>query len=60
MLMVVVAAMGGAYEFTRAASANIRERNSALNSGIGGFFAGSVLGLKSWSFIQYSCLRAKH
>lgn len=40
------AAVGGTYEFTRFASANLRERDDSLNTAIGGFLAGSVLGLK--------------
>lgn len=38
--------MGGAYEFTRFASANLREKDDTYNTAIGGFLAGSVLGLK--------------
>lgn len=41
-----IAAMGGTYEFTRFASANLREKDDAYNTAIGGFLAGSVLGLK--------------
>lgn len=40
------AAMGGTYEFTKLASANLRERNDSMNSAVGGLFAGSLLGLK--------------
>jgi hypothetical protein len=40
------AAVGGTYEFTRFASANLRERDDSLNTAIGGFLAGSVLGLR--------------
>lgn len=40
------AAMGGTYEFTKYASANLREKNDSYNSAIGGFLAGSVLGLR--------------
>lgn len=45
-----IAAMGGTYEFTRFASANLREKDGALNTAIGGFFAGSVLGLRGKMF----------
>lgn len=38
--------MGGAYEFTRIASANLRQKDDSLNHALGGFLAGSVLGLK--------------
>jgi len=40
------AASGGAYEFVKVASANLREKDDAYNSAIGGFFAGSVIGLR--------------
>ncbi|RAL61967.1 hypothetical protein DID88_002456 [Monilinia fructigena] len=39
-------AMGGTYEFTKYASANLREKDDTYNSAIGGFLAGSVLGLR--------------
>lgn len=42
----VAAAVGGTYEFTRLASANLRERDDSLNQAIGGFLAGSILGLR--------------
>lgn len=38
--------MGGAYEFTKNASANLRERDDAYNPAIGGFFAGTMMGLR--------------
>ena len=38
--------MGGAYEFTKSASANLRQKNDTYNPTIGGFFAGSILGLR--------------
>ena len=41
-----VAAMGGSYEFVRFASANLREKDDSLNPALGGFVAGSVLGLR--------------
>lgn len=41
-----LAAVGGTYEFTRFAAANLRERDDSLNTAIGGFLAGSVLGLR--------------
>jgi len=44
--MAVFAAMGGTYEFTRFASANLREKDDSWNTAIGGFLAGSVLGLQ--------------
>ncbi|KAH8595212.1 hypothetical protein B0O99DRAFT_161760 [Bisporella sp. PMI_857] len=39
-------AMGGTYEFTRFASANLREKDDSLNPALGGFVAGSILGIK--------------
>ncbi|KAK5114334.1 hypothetical protein LTR62_002586 [Meristemomyces frigidus] len=39
-------AMGGAYEFTKCASANLREKDDAYNPAIGGFFAGTMMGLR--------------
>lgn len=45
-----IAAMGGTYEFTRLASANLREKDDSYNSAIAGFLAGSVLGIpRKWS-----------
>ncbi|KAK0290697.1 hypothetical protein LTR35_000129 [Friedmanniomyces endolithicus] len=40
------AAMGGAYEFTKNASANLREKDDAYNPAVGGFFAGTLMGLR--------------
>ncbi|KAI4205298.1 MAG: hypothetical protein LQ350_000621 [Teloschistes chrysophthalmus] len=40
------AAIGGVYEFTRTAAANLREKNDAYNNAIGGFFGGGVVGLR--------------
>ncbi|APA14137.1 hypothetical protein sscle_12g089070 [Sclerotinia sclerotiorum 1980 UF-70] len=42
----IMTAIGGTYEFTKYASANLREKNDTYNTAIGGFLAGSVLGLK--------------
>lgn len=42
--------MGGAYEFSKCASANLREKDDALNSAIGGFFSGTMLGLRCTYF----------
>ena len=41
------AAVGGAYDFTRAAAANLREKEDWVNNGIGGLFAGATMGLTS-------------
>ncbi|KAI3393154.1 hypothetical protein diail_4679 [Diaporthe ilicicola] len=40
-------AVGGVYEFARNAAANLREKKDHYNAGIGGFFAGSILGVRS-------------
>lgn len=41
-----LAGMGGAYEFTRFASANLRQKDDAYNTALGGFLAGNILGLR--------------
>jgi hypothetical protein len=41
-----VAAVGGIYELVRFSSANLREKDDALNTAYGGFLAGTVLGLR--------------
>ena len=38
--------MGGSYEFFKDASANLRQKDDAYNSSIGGFLAGTILGLR--------------
>lgn len=45
-LIVNTAAMGGAFEFTRIAAANLREKDDSWNPAIGGFFGGAVVGMK--------------
>jgi len=40
-------AVGGVYEFSRNAAANLREKEDHYNEAIGGFLAGSILGLGS-------------
>ncbi|KAF1987603.1 mitochondrial import inner membrane translocase subunit Tim17 family protein [Aulographum hederae CBS 113979] len=42
----VYAGMGAGYAFTRAASANLRQKDDTYNTMIGGFTAGALLGLK--------------
>ncbi|KAI9643337.1 hypothetical protein NHQ30_007956 [Ciborinia camelliae] len=42
----IFTAVGGTYEFTKYASANLREKDDSFNAAIGGFLAGSVLGMK--------------
>jgi Tim17/Tim22/Tim23/Pmp24 family len=49
------AAVGGTYEFTRFASANLREKDDSLNTAIGGFLAGSVLGLRCERLYRAMC-----
>ena len=45
-LTEALAAMGGAFEFTRLAAANLREKDDSWNPAIGGFFGGAVAGMK--------------
>ncbi|KAK3941301.1 hypothetical protein QBC46DRAFT_382855 [Diplogelasinospora grovesii] len=45
--MLTFAAVGGTYEFTRRAAANLREKDDHYNHAIGGFLAGSILGMRS-------------
>lgn len=45
--------MGGTYEFTKFASANLRQKNDSLNPALGGLLAGSVLGFTSEPPLQY-------
>ncbi|KIN00846.1 hypothetical protein OIDMADRAFT_18987 [Oidiodendron maius Zn] len=42
----IFAAVGGTYEFARLASANLREKDDSYNTALGGFLAGSVMGLR--------------
>ncbi|KAJ5380004.1 NADH-ubiquinone oxidoreductase [Penicillium cataractarum] len=44
--ITILAAMGGTYEFAKTASANLREKQDPLNTAIGGFFSGAILGLR--------------
>ncbi|KAJ5631234.1 uncharacterized protein N7484_011334 [Penicillium longicatenatum] len=46
----IFAAMGGTYEFVKTASANLREVNDTWNTALGGFFSGSILGLRARAF----------
>ncbi|KAL2019947.1 hypothetical protein VTK56DRAFT_9039 [Thermocarpiscus australiensis] len=46
-IIATFTAAGGVYEFTRVASANLREKDDYYNNGIGGFFAGAVIGLRT-------------
>ncbi|EED17661.1 NADH-ubiquinone oxidoreductase 213 kDa subunit [Talaromyces stipitatus ATCC 10500] len=48
--IAIFAAMGGTYSFVRTASANLREKDDTWNTALGGFFAGSILGLRVRSF----------
>lgn len=42
---MVIAAVGGTFEFVSTASANLRRKKDPYNQAIGGFCAGSVVGL---------------
>ena len=46
--------MGGAYEFSRIATANLREKNDSYNEAIGGFFSGAILG------VRCACIQPTH
>ena len=46
MFTIITAAMGGAFEFSRIAAANLREKDDSWNPAIGGFFGGAVAGMK--------------
>lgn len=46
------AAMGGTYAFVSTASANLRQKNDPYNPGLGGFFAGALVGLRSALTLQ--------
>lgn len=41
------AAVGGVFEFSRVAMANLREKNDAYNTAVGGFLGGATFGLSS-------------
>ncbi|KAI1929262.1 hypothetical protein LOZ12_000745 [Ophidiomyces ophidiicola] len=47
---LIAATMGGAYEFVKTASANLREKEDHWNATWGGFFAGAAMGLKGKLF----------
>ncbi|PWY94375.1 NADH-ubiquinone oxidoreductase 213 kDa subunit [Aspergillus sclerotioniger CBS 115572] len=46
----IFAAMGGTYAFVKTASANLREKEDHWNVALGGFFSGSILGLRARTF----------
>ena len=46
VLTAAIVSVGAAYSFTRAASANLREKDDHWNATIGGFFGGAVGGLR--------------
>lgn len=41
-----LAMVGGTFELSKNASANLRQKNDHYNSAVGGFLAGSILGMK--------------
>jgi len=45
--IALFAAMGGTYAFVSTAAANLRQKNDAYNPGLGGFFAGALVGLRN-------------
>lgn len=44
--IAVFAATGGVFEFTRLASANLRQKQDSYNQAVGGFFSGACVGLR--------------
>ena len=55
-LTIAIVSVGAAYSFTRAATANLREKDDHWNATIGGFVGGAVGGLKR-KFIFYSSIQ---
>ena len=51
--------MGGSYEFVRYATANLREKDDSLNTALGGFVAGNILGLRCRSHAE-ECICLTH
>ncbi|KAI5287107.1 hypothetical protein KEM52_001748 [Ascosphaera acerosa] len=47
-----VAAVGGAYQFAKTASGNLRQKDDLWNSVTGGFFGGAMLGLRARSMVH--------
>jgi hypothetical protein len=52
--------MGGAYEFSKNAAANLREKDDAYNPAIGGLFAGSMMGLKCMWLAGEGCYQTRY
>lgn len=52
LTVLLSAAMGGTYEFVKTASANLREKEDHWNVALGGFFSGSLLGLRGSFFMN--------
>nr|POF02293.1 nadh-ubiquinone oxidoreductase 21.3 kda subunit [Quercus suber] len=44
--------MGGVYQFSKDCSSNLREKDDALNSALGGFMAGTMMGLRCMSIFH--------
>jgi len=49
-----IAAAGGTYGFSKAAAANLREKDDSWNPAIGGFLSGAVLGMRC---LKQQCYR---
>lgn len=47
--------VGGVFNFAQAASANLREKEDAYNTAIGGFLGGSIIGLRSKFRLSWTC-----
>jgi hypothetical protein len=48
--------VGGVYGFTRAASANLREKDDSINEAIAGFLGGGLLGLRCKTLAEHGQL----
>jgi len=46
-LIAMFAAVGGVYQFSSIAAANLREKNDSINAAIGAFLGGCLMGLRS-------------
>ncbi|PGH05093.1 hypothetical protein GX51_03191 [Blastomyces parvus] len=45
--VALFASVGGAYQFSRIAAANLREKDDCWNAAVGGFFGGAAIGLRA-------------
>jgi hypothetical protein len=57
VLTIDLAAMGLSYGFTKTFAANIRQKEDSWNTAIGGFFGGSMIGLRGMVHVESSSFR---